>query len=90
MPKYVIERDIPGAGKLSTEELKAISQTSCAVLKSMGPQIHWEQSFVTGDRIYCIYSAPDEGMIREHAQLGGFPANRIAEVAAMIGPTSAR
>jgi Protein of unknown function (DUF4242) len=90
MPKYVIERDIPGAGRLSPEQLKAISQTSCAALQKLGPQIHWEQSYVTGDRIYCIYSAPDEAMIREHAQQGGLPANRIAEVAAVIGPTSAR
>jgi len=90
MPKYVIERNIPGAGQLSPAELQAISQTSCAVLQHMGPHIHWEQSYVTGDRIYCIYSAPDEEMIREHARQGGFPANRIAEVAAVIGPTSAR
>lgn len=90
MPKYVIERDIPGAGKLSPDQLKAISQTACTVLQHMGPQIHWEQSYVTGDRIYCIYSAPDESMIRAHAEQGGLPADRIAEVAAVIGPTSAR
>ena len=89
MPKYVIERDIPGAGKLSAEELKNISQTSCAVLNDMGPQIQWIHSYVTGDKIYCLYRAPNEQMVRDHAQLGGFPANRVSEVIATIDPTTA-
>lgn len=89
MPKYVIERDIPGAGKLSPQELKAISQKSCGVLSNMGPQIQWLQSYVTGDRIYCIYIAPDEEMVRKHAEEGGFPANRVSEVASVIDPTTA-
>ncbi len=89
MPKYVIERDIPGVGKLSSQELKAISQTSCGVLSKMGPQIQWLQSYVTGDKIYCVYIAPNEKMVREHAQQGGFPANRVSEVASIIDPTTA-
>ncbi len=89
MPKYVIERDIPGVGKLSSQELKAISQTSCGVLSKMGPQIQWLQSYVTGDKIYCVYIAPNEEMVREHAQQGGFPANRVSEVASVIDPTTA-
>ncbi len=89
MPKYVIERDIPGVGKLSSQELKAISQTSCGVLSKMGPQIQWLQSYVTGDKIYCVYIAPNEEMVREHAQQGGFPANRVSEVASIIDPTTA-
>ncbi len=89
MPKYVIERDIPGVGKLSSQELKAISQTSCGVLSKMGPQIQWLQSYVTGDKIYCVYIAPDEKMVREHAQQTGFPANRVSEVASVIDPTTA-
>ncbi|QEC43955.1 DUF4242 domain-containing protein [Pseudobacter ginsenosidimutans] len=89
MPKYVIEREISGAGKLSAEQLKAISQTSCGVLSKMGSQIQWVNSYVTGDKIYCVYIAPDEEMIREHARLGGFPANRVSEVAAVIDPTTA-
>jgi len=89
MPKYVIERDIPGAGKLTPAELKAISQTSCGVLSKMGPQIQWLQSYVTGDRVYCVYIAPDEAMVREHAAQGGFPANRVSEVTAVIDPTTA-
>ena len=89
MPKYVIERDIPGAGKLSAEQLKAISQTSCGVLSKMGPQIQWLQSYVTADRIYCVYIAPNEAAVREHAQQGGFPANRISAVASIIDPTTA-
>ena len=89
MPKYVIERDIPGAGKLSGSELKAISQTSCGVLSKMGPQIQWLQSYVTGDKIYCVYIAPNEEVVREHAQMGGFPANRVSEVATVIDPTTA-
>jgi hypothetical protein len=89
MPKYVIEREIPGAGKLSAQELKGISQKSCGVLSKMGPQIQWLQSYVTGDKIYCVYIAPNEQMLREHAKQGGFPANRISEVASIIDPTTA-
>lgn len=89
MPKYVIEREIPGAGNLSEEELRGVSQTSCGVLQNMGPQIQWVQSFVTGDKVYCLYIAPDEEMIRRHAEQGGFPANRISEVRAVIDPTTA-
>lgn len=89
MPKYVIEREIPGAGKLSAEQLKGISQTSCGVLSKMSSQIQWIQSYVTGDKIYCIYIAPNEEMIREHAKLGGFPANSVNEVAIIIDPTTA-
>ena len=89
MPKYVIERDIPGAGKLSSEQLKGISQTSCGVLSNMGPQIQWVQSYVTGDKVYCVYIAPDEAMVREHARQGGFPANRVSEVSTIIDPTTA-
>lgn len=89
MPKYVIEREIPGAGKLSAQELKAISQKSCSVLSKMGPQIQWLQSYVTGDKIYCVYIAPNEQMVREHAQQGGFPANRVSEVTSVIDPTTA-
>jgi hypothetical protein len=89
MPKYVIEREIPGAGKLSPEQLKAISQTSCGVLSKMGPQIQWVQSYVTTDKIYCIYNAPNEEMVREHAKLGGFPANSVSQVATIIDPTTA-
>ena len=88
MPKYVIERDIPGAGKLSKQELRGISQTSCSVLRQMGPEIQWLHSYVTGDKIYCVYIAPNEKMIREHAQRGGFPANRISEVKTIIDPTT--
>ncbi len=89
MPKYVIEREIPGAGKLSAQELKAISQKSCGVLKNMGPQIQWVQSFVTDDKVYCVYVAPDESAIRRHAQEGGFPANRVSRVRTIIDPTTA-
>ena len=89
MPRFVIERDIPGAGKLSSQELKAISQKSCGVLGKMGPQIQWLQSYVTADKIYCVYIAPNEQMVREHAQQGGFPANRVSEVASVIDPTTA-
>ncbi len=89
MPQYVIERHIPGAGTLSTAELKAISQKSCAVLNQMGPQIQWVHSYVTGDKIFCIYRAPNAEMLREHARLGGFPADNVAEVAAVIDPTTA-
>lgn len=89
MPKYIIEREIPGAGKLSQQELRAISQKSCGVLNKMGPQIQWLQSYVTGDKIYCVYIAQNEEQVREHAQQGGFPANRISEVASVIDPTTA-
>lgn len=89
MPKYVIEREIPGAGKLSRDELHGISQTSCGVLADMGPQIQWVESFVTADKVYCVYIAPNEEMVREHARQGGFPANRVSEVATMIDPTTA-
>ncbi|MGH8042230.1 MAG: DUF4242 domain-containing protein [Rudaea sp.] len=89
MPKYVIEREIPGAGKLSAQELKAISQKSCGVLSGMGPQIQWLQSYVTGDKVYCVYIAPNESMVREHARQGGFPANSVAEVCTVIDPTTA-
>ncbi|MFC5411565.1 DUF4242 domain-containing protein [Larkinella bovis] len=89
MPKYVIERKIPGAGQLTTDQLKTISQTSCGVLNTLGPQIQWVQSYVTTDKIYCVYNAPDEEMIREHARLGGFPANVISKVSTLIDPTSA-
>lgn len=89
MPKYVIEREIPGAGKLSAAELQSISQTSCNVLNNLGPQIQWLESYVTDDKVYCIYIAPDEKVIREHAQQGGFPANKISEVHTLIDPTTA-
>ena len=89
MPKFVIERDIPGAGQLTASNLKAISQKSCGVLGSMGPQIQWVQSYVTGDRIYCVYQAPDEAAVRRHAELGGFPANRIDRVVTVIDPATA-
>lgn len=89
MPKFVIEREIPEAGKLSPEQLRAISQTSCGVLREMGPQIQWVQSYVTDDKIYCVYIAPDENTIRRHAQQGGFPANRVSQVRSMIDPTTA-
>jgi len=89
MPKYVIEREIPGAGKLSPEQLQAISQTSCGVLNHLGPQIQWIESYVTDDKIYCIYRAPNEAMVREHASQGGFPANRVSEVKTIIDPTTA-
>ncbi len=89
MPKYVIEREIPGAGKLSVQELQAISQKSCGVLNQMGPQIQWVQSYVTDDRIYCMYIAPNEEMVREHARQGGFPANRVSAIRKVIDPTTA-
>ncbi len=89
MPKYVIEREIPGAGKLSAPELKAISQKSCGVLSKLGPSIQWVESFVTADKIYCIYVAPNEEMVREHARQGGFPANRVSEVKTVIDPVTA-
>ena len=89
MPKYVIERNIPNAGKLTPKELHAISQKSCGVLSKLGPQIQWVQSYVTGDKIYCIYVAPNEEMVREHAKQGGFPANSVARVMTVIDPTTA-
>jgi len=89
MPKFVIERDIPGVGKLSPQELKGISQKSCDVLRQMGPQIQWVQSYVTNDKIYCVYVAPDEDTVRKHAQQGGFPADRISRVHSVIDPTTA-
>lgn len=88
MPKFVIERNIPGAGKLTREELAGVSQTSCAAIKSIGPQIQWVESFVTDDKVYCIYIAPDEATIREHARLGGFPANSVLPVRNVIDPTT--
>jgi cell division inhibitor SulA len=89
MPKYVIEREIPDAGKLSREQLQAISQRSCSVLRNLGPQIQWVESYVMDDRIYCVYIAPNEELVREHARQGGFPANRISEVRTVIDPTTA-
>jgi len=88
MPKYVIEREIPGAGKLSKAELQAVSQKSCSVLRGLGPQIQWLESYVTADKIYCVYIAPSEELVREHARQGGFPANRVSEVRTMIDPTT--
>ena len=89
MPQYVIERDMPGVGGASPNDLKAASQTSCSVLRELGPEIQWVHSYVTGDTIYCVYIAPNEDMIREHATRGGFPANRISEVRNIFDPTSA-
>jgi hypothetical protein len=89
MPKYLVEREIPGAGKLSPEELQGISSKSCGVLRAMGPQIQWVQSFVTADKIYCVYIAPDEEAVREHASQGGFPANRVSRISSVIDPTTA-
>ena len=89
MPKYVIERDVPGAGRLSPGELQAISQRSCAVLAVLGPEIRWHESYVTEDKITCVYLAPSSELIREHARRGGFPADRVLEVAAVIDPTTA-
>ena len=89
MPQYVIERDMPGVGQLSPADLKAASQTSCSVLRDLGPAIQWVHSYVTDDKIYCIYRAPNADMIREHAERGGFPANAVSEVRAMIDPTTA-
>jgi len=86
--RFVIEREIPGAGKLSKADLHAISQKSCGVLSSMGPKIQWLESFVTDDKIYCVYIAPDEATVREHATKGGFPANRVSRIATMIDPTT--
>ena len=89
MPKFVIERDIPEAGSLSSEQLQAISQKSCGILRAMGPEIQWVESYVTDDRIYCVYVAPDEDAVRKHAQQGGFPANKISQIRSVIDPTTA-
>ncbi|MBC3777217.1 DUF4242 domain-containing protein [Pseudomonas sp. SWRI99] len=89
MPRFVIEREIPGAGTLSEQQLKTVSQTSCQVLRELGPQVQWLHSYVTADKIYCVYIAPDEGQVREHARLGGFPANSVARVMRVIDPTTA-
>jgi cell division inhibitor SulA len=88
MPKYVIERELPGAGRLSGEQLQAISGKSCAILRKLGPQIRWLHSYVTPDKIFCVYIAPNEEIIREHARLGGFPVNRISQVMSMLEPTA--
>lgn len=89
MKRFMIERNLPGAGNLTAEELKSISKTSCEVLRNMGPEIQWSQSFVTGDKIYCVYTAANEDMIFEHASLGGFPANAVSEIASIIDPSTA-
>lgn len=89
MPKFIIEREIPGAGQLTAAELNAISQTSCGVLRNMGPQIQWLESYVTADKVYCIYIADNEQLIREHAEQGGFPANRVEQIKTIIDPTTA-
>ncbi len=88
MPKFIIEREIPDAGKLSPQQLQAVSQKSCSVLREMGPRIQWVESYVTDDKIYCVYIAPDEDTVRQHAQQGGFPANRISQVRSVIDPTT--
>ncbi len=88
MPKYIIERELPGAGNLSADEMKGVSQKSCSVLKNLGPQIQWVESYVTDDKIYCVYISPNEAMIKQHAEEGGFPANRISEVKTVIDPTT--
>ena len=88
MPKYVIEREIPGAGKLAAAELQGISAKSCGVLRNLGPTIHWVESYVTDDKIYCVYIAPNEALVLEHASQGGFPANKVSEVRTMIDPTT--
>jgi cell division inhibitor SulA len=89
MPKYVIEREVPGAGKMTPDQLTAISQTSCGVLRKLGSEIQWLNSYVTDDKIYCVYIAPNEELIREHARQGGFPANRVSQVRSSIDPTTA-
>ncbi len=89
MPKYLIERNIPGAGKLTSDQLKAISQTSCGVLRNLGPRIQWVHSYVTADKIYCVYIAPNEELVKEHAKQGGFPANVVTEISTVIDPTTA-
>jgi len=89
MPKFVIEREIPGAGKMTPEQLQAVSQTSCGVLRTLGPEIQWVHSYVTDNKIYCVYIAPDEAIVRKHAEMGGFPANTVVEVRTIIDPTTA-
>jgi hypothetical protein len=89
MPKFLIEREIPGAGKLTAAELRGISQKSCRILKDMGPQIQWVQSYVTGDKVYCVYIAPNADAVRKHASEGGFPANRVSQITSIIDPTTA-
>jgi hypothetical protein len=89
MPKYVIEREMPGVGNFTPAQIHAVAQKSCSVLNALGPQIQWVESYVTGDKIYCIYISPNEEMVREHARQGGFPANRVAEIKAIIDPTTA-
>ena len=89
MPRYIIQRDIPGAGKLRADELRGVSEKSCSVLQRLGPQIQWVQSYVTGDKVYCVYIAPSEDLVRKHAQEGGFPANKISEIKTVIDPTTA-
>ena len=89
MPKYVIEREIPGAGKLTPQDLKSISQKSCSVLGKLGPQIQWVQSYVTDDKVYCVYIAPNKELVLEHARQGGFPANSVSELKTLIDPTTA-
>ena len=89
MPKFVIERDLPGAGKLSPQDLRGVAQKSCGVLRELGPSVQWIQSYVTDDKIYCVYIAPDEKAVRRHAEMGGFPANRISVVRTIIDPTTA-
>ena len=89
MPKYVIEREVPGVGSMSAEQLKGISQTSCGVLSKLGPDIQWVHSYVTGDKIYCVYNAANEELVREHARQGGFPANAVNEVRTIIDPVTA-
>ena len=89
MPKFLIERELEGVGKLSPQELQAVSQKSCGVLRDLGPEIQWVESYVTDDKIYCVYIAPDEAMVRRHAEQGGFPANRVSEIRRMIDPTTA-
>ena len=89
MPKYVIERELPGAGKLTPAQLQGISEKSCGVLRNLGPQIQWVESYVTDDKIYCVYIAPNAQMVREHAKQGGFPANKVSEVRSVIDPTTA-
>lgn len=89
MPKYLIEREIPGAGSLTASDLQGIAQKSCGILSDMGPQIQWQESYVTDDKVYCVYIAPDEASVRAHAEKGGFPANRVSEIKRMIDPTTA-
>lgn len=89
MPKYIIEREIPGAGKLTTEQLQGVSQKSCGVIRQLGQELQWVESFVTADKLYCVYLAPSEELIREHARIGGFPASRISQVLRVIDPTTA-